>query len=262
MPGLLFFNALQYVSPEDVLFLHGSHPQVRSIALTVFSYTLVDKHTQIMEINGTTPPAHLPFLTYVREDDDYATLARRVASITGEKDAWQELILATVDHLVPSYIPRIAPAGSTPAASPQPSVRKSFTADSQADSQATEIDPADESSEPIQPPTVPALEPDSPSIYNVARAAMAAVHHAFVGPPTVPPPPPQSMSPSLSTSASHSNGAASSVVPTSLWRHFNTRYSRFSTRSELARMPEPPLKGSFVRLGIQRGVVSTSPRVG
>ena len=262
LPNELWFNALQYVSPEDALLLHGSHPLVRSIAIAVFSYTLIDKEVHPIDVTGATPAVHLPFLSYVREDDDFSSLARRLAAHTGEKETWHELTLATVDSHVPSYLPRTAPAGSTPATSPQVSGRKSSVVDSQADSQATEIDP-DMTSEPIQPPVVPPLEPESPSYYNVAKAALSAVHHAFVGPPSVPPP--QSSSPGASatnTSTTATNGAVPSAVPTALWRYFHSRYGRMPTRHQLAQRV-PVGKGAFVRLGIQRAVISsTSPRVG
>jgi len=244
---------------------------VRSIAIAVFSYMLIDNQAQCVDVDGTTIPANMPFLSFVREDDDYDTLARRLAAHTGEKDTWHDLQLATVDNHIPASLPRTAAAHSTPATSPQISGRKSSFADSQmdaqVDSQATEIDPG-MSCEPIEPPTVPEVPPEY-NVFNMVRAGVSAVHHAFVGPPPPPPsvpppsvPPPQSLSPSASTDTTTGNGAVPSVVPTALWRHIQSRYGRMPTRHQLTQKL-PMVKGGFARVGIQRGVSSTaSPRVG
>ena len=88
---------------------------VKSMAVSVFSFTLLGSCVQACDPNHFSGP----FVTYVREDDDYDTLARRMAAVTGEPEAeWSTYRLAVVHNKTPSFIPR----GSAAAASTSPRV--------------------------------------------------------------------------------------------------------------------------------------------
>jgi len=73
--------------------------------VSVFSFTLLGSCVQACDPNHFSGP----FVTYVREDDDYDTLARRMAAVTGEHEAeWSTYRLAVVHNRTPYHLQRAA----------------------------------------------------------------------------------------------------------------------------------------------------------
>jgi hypothetical protein len=263
----LFQTGVQYVSPEDALFLSGSHPTVRSMPLTVFSYELSDRVVFPLALDGDGfCPAHLPFVSYLREDDDWATLARRLAAITGEKDSWQSLVLALIPVAKfpqPVYLPRSnANAGLTPTTSPQLIGRKESIRSQDVDSQATEVDP--DLAEREEGVSVAAAATATAGggaggggggsqLLNIFSQAIGAAHRAFSGPAqTVKSPQVNADTPLPATPAP--SGA--------LWKLFKAKFN-FNFQ-ELQR--SVPARGGIPlilpRLGIQRRVYNSVPKIG
>jgi len=101
---------VQHVSFDDMLFMYGAHPTIKSMVVSVFNFSLTGNFVSICEPHWFSGP----FLTYVREDDDYYTLAARLGRVTGDAD-WSNYRLAVTRAaagsklLVPHYIPRPTP---------------------------------------------------------------------------------------------------------------------------------------------------------
>lgn len=270
IPCQLFQTGVQYVSPEDALFLSGTHPTVRSMPLTVFSYELSDRvaYPLALDDNGFCP-AYLPFVSYLLEDDDWATLARRLAAITGEKDSWQSLVLALIPwgkYPQPVYLPRSnANAGLTPTTSPQLMGRKESIRSQDVDSQATEVDP--ELAEGGDGASVVAAGAAAgggaggggggggSQLLSMFSQAIGAAHRALGGPVlTVP-------------SSKVNVGTPLPATPTpsgALWKLFTTKFN-FNLQELQHSVPARGGGGiplNLPCLGIQRRVYNTVPKIG
>lgn len=65
---------VQLLDPIQRLFISNAHSTTRAMVVSVFSFILYGQSTRpVKDANG-------PFLSYVREDDDYETLCRRLAT--------------------------------------------------------------------------------------------------------------------------------------------------------------------------------------
>ncbi|KAJ1434060.1 hypothetical protein B484DRAFT_446904 [Ochromonadaceae sp. CCMP2298] len=93
------------------MFMANAHPTIHSVPITVYSFTLLGSGVKSCD-------PHLfggPFFSYVRQDDDYFSLARRLGRVTGDAD-WDRYRLAVVElHTqpsvsVPHFITRPVPA--------------------------------------------------------------------------------------------------------------------------------------------------------
>ena len=96
---------LQSFSPEDLVYLTGGNDTVRSMPVTVFSFTLQATSSSV----DVCPPDQFsgPFISYVREDDDYESVVARFGLITGEpENEWKNYRLAVVDKNIPYFVPR------------------------------------------------------------------------------------------------------------------------------------------------------------
>ena len=100
--------------------MQGRHPAARSTPVAVHYFFLLGNASRPCDCLATSPIAAsaaagaagttvhpAPFLTYVREDDDYATLARRLGTISGDPE-WAAARLAVVVKTIPHFIPRPA----------------------------------------------------------------------------------------------------------------------------------------------------------
>lgn len=97
----LYSVGLQHVTAEEAIFMRGRHPHIRSMALSVFGFKLCGKFAEPLPCREYKQgQGGGPFLSYVREDDTYESLARRLCAITGDsKEDWADLQLAiTVKH--------------------------------------------------------------------------------------------------------------------------------------------------------------------
>jgi hypothetical protein len=72
------------------------------MAVSVFSFTLMGSAVQPCDVELFSGP----FITYLREDDNYATLAARLSMFTGDKDLLGTARLAIVDDNTPHFLPK------------------------------------------------------------------------------------------------------------------------------------------------------------
>ena len=100
----LYKTAVQCATLEDLIFMQGKHPKIRSMIISVYSFTLLGNLVDTCEVVD-----YKPFLSYVREDDDYYSLCRRLTEISGEADV-EKFRLAVVFDKVPYFIPKPAAA--------------------------------------------------------------------------------------------------------------------------------------------------------
>ena len=91
--------------------MQGRHYACRSIPISVCSFTLMGNSAAICDCNESGFSG--PFVTYLREDDDYLSLAKRLGMITGDAE-WEAYRLAVVVKFVPFFLNR---KSSTPAVS-------------------------------------------------------------------------------------------------------------------------------------------------
>eukprot|EP01040_Poterioochromonas_malhamensis_P007030 gene7030-7589_t len=91
--------SLQSVTLEDLFWLSGNHDRISSRAVSVFNFTLIGNTVQYCDSDMFSGP----FITYIREDDNYWTFLQRCAMITGEKDLHTNR-LAVVDASTPHFI--------------------------------------------------------------------------------------------------------------------------------------------------------------
>jgi len=92
---------LQHVTAEDLVFMSGCG-HLHSTAVYVLNFTLLGSMVRPCDSSTFFPPC----VTYVREDDDCDTFARRVASIVGDDD-WAKYRLAVVGaDKSPRFVPR------------------------------------------------------------------------------------------------------------------------------------------------------------
>mmetsp|Transcript_25746 Transcript_25746/g.43375 ORF Transcript_25746/g.43375 Transcript_25746/m.43375 type:complete len:1590 (+) Transcript_25746:156-4925(+) len=99
----------QLVAPEELALMTSSHPVVRSIPISVFSfeYSMHIAKARVRLVEREIGP----FLSYVREDDTHETLLTRLASQVGEdtNTDWEKMRLALVGiDQQPHFIPRAA----------------------------------------------------------------------------------------------------------------------------------------------------------
>ena len=71
--------------------------------VTVFSFTLLGSCVRACQPDQFSGP----FISYVREDDDYESVVARFGLITGEPDnEWKNYRLAVVHNKTPFFVPR------------------------------------------------------------------------------------------------------------------------------------------------------------
>ena len=82
--------------------MKGLHPTIKSTVVTVFNFTLLGNQVQIC------PPEAFcgPFLSYVREDDDYYSICARLAAVAGDEvTEFEKNRIAVVSRTrVPTFI--------------------------------------------------------------------------------------------------------------------------------------------------------------
>ena len=85
------------------MFLTGGNDSVRSMPVTVFSFTLLGSCVRACQPDQFSGP----FISYVREDDDYESVVARFGLITGEpENEWKNYRLAVVHNKTPFFVPR------------------------------------------------------------------------------------------------------------------------------------------------------------
>jgi len=98
-------TCVQHVSAEDIVFIRMKHPTIRSIPVTVVNFTLNGKLAEFCDPKNASTGS--PFISYVREDDDYQSVMRRFTTISGDKDGVNKLRIAVIsgDHRT-YFVPR------------------------------------------------------------------------------------------------------------------------------------------------------------
>ena len=85
------------------MYLTGGSDTVRSMPVTVFSFTLLGSCVRACQADQFSGP----FISYVREDDDYESVVARFGLITGEPEQeWKNYRLAVVHNKTPFFVPR------------------------------------------------------------------------------------------------------------------------------------------------------------
>lgn len=101
--GRLYSLAVMHVSPLDMVFMSNRHPTIRSMPVSVFNFTLLGSVVQPCDVDQFGGP----FVTYVREDDDYDSFFARVRSISGDnEEEWEKVRPAVVRNRIPHFIRR------------------------------------------------------------------------------------------------------------------------------------------------------------
>jgi hypothetical protein len=104
---------IQHFSPEDLVWLTGGTDKIKSMPISVFSFTLHGSCVEVCDPELFSGP----FVSYIKEDDDYDTMVKRLGVITGEIEAvWNAYNLAVVSNKTPFFIPRATTR--TPALAP------------------------------------------------------------------------------------------------------------------------------------------------
>jgi hypothetical protein len=104
---------IQHFSPEDLVWLTGGTDKIKSMPVSVFSFTLHGSCVKVCDPELFSGP----FISYVKEDDDYDTVVERLGVITGEIEAeWNAYNLAVVSNKTPFFISRATTM--TPALAP------------------------------------------------------------------------------------------------------------------------------------------------
>lgn len=99
----LYYVGVMYVSPLDMVFMSNKHPTIRSMPVTVFNFTLLGSVVQPCDVDLFGGP----FMTYVREDDDYDSFFARVRAISGDsEEEWEKVRTAVVKQRIPYFIRR------------------------------------------------------------------------------------------------------------------------------------------------------------
>ncbi len=94
---------VQHVSLLDMLFMSGKHPRVRSMVVSVFSFTLLGNVVQPCAVDQFGGP----FLAYLREDDDHESFAARLRALSGDSEEdLDRCRLAVVKDRRPTFIRR------------------------------------------------------------------------------------------------------------------------------------------------------------
>ena len=87
----LFAVRVQHIPHRDLLLMRGVHPKVKSMMISVCNFTLLGSKV----VTCHSKMFSGPFISYVREDDDFHSLAARLREVTGEED-WDKVRLAVV----------------------------------------------------------------------------------------------------------------------------------------------------------------------
>lgn len=98
---------LQAIDPSQKDFYLGERQGKRSMMVVVMNYTICGSACRPCEIEdfGT------PFISYIMEGDDHASVCQRFSELTGESAAeLMEHKLAIVTNKLPTYLPREADA--------------------------------------------------------------------------------------------------------------------------------------------------------
>jgi hypothetical protein len=74
---------IQLFSPEDLVWLTGGTDKVKSMPVSVFSFTLLGSCVKVCDPELFSGP----FISYVKEDDDYDAVVKRLGVTTGEPEA-------------------------------------------------------------------------------------------------------------------------------------------------------------------------------
>jgi hypothetical protein len=258
----LYRIGVQHASPEDMLFMQGRHPAIRSCILSVYSFTLVGSFAT--PCDAMSPVTGAPFLSYVREDDDFWSLARRLGAVTGDLD-WAQYRLAFIVRKNPFFIPRPSPQMGTAAA--KVGTHTTTTKEKEKEERGSEDEMVvgaggtgeGEGEDAAEDAEVAAAAADDdadavgddgafigPSLDPSSAAAGAA--NGSRGPPACPPP-----------------SAAAAVVPGTVWSAFAERFPFFAAHASegryklikdlQARNPSVDLNGLMPHLGIQRSAL-------
>lgn len=92
----LFTLGAQFLSHRDIYFMKGLHPSVKSTIVSVFNFTLLGNKVVRCQADAFCGP----FISYVREDDDYFALSARLAAIAGEPPGeFEKVRLAVVNRV-------------------------------------------------------------------------------------------------------------------------------------------------------------------
>jgi hypothetical protein len=95
----LYETAVQHINPQDFIFMRGEHPTIKSMIVSVFNFTLLGTIVDVCDIELFSGP----FVSYVREDDDFRSLTQRFGEISGDEE-WEKCRLAVVRDKVPFFI--------------------------------------------------------------------------------------------------------------------------------------------------------------
>jgi hypothetical protein len=251
---------VQHASPEDMLFMQGRHPAIHSCILSVYSFTLVGSFAS--PCDAMSPVTGAPFLSYVREDDDFWSLARRLGAVTGDPD-WAQYRLAFILRKTPFFIPRPSPQMGTAAKVGTHTSAHITTAKEkekeergsedemvvgaggtvEGEDAAEDAEGAADYADAVGDDGAfigPSLDPSS---------AAAGTANGSRGPPACPPP----------------SAAAAAVVPGTVWSAFAERFPFFAAHASegryklvkdlQARNPSVDLNGLMPHLGIQRSAL-------
>jgi hypothetical protein len=99
----LYSVGVQHFPPADLVWLTGGTDKIKSMPVSVYSFTLLGSYVKICEPELFSGP----FISYVREDDDYDAVVRRFGVVTGEAESeWNSYRLAVVLNKTPFFVTR------------------------------------------------------------------------------------------------------------------------------------------------------------
>lgn len=111
---ILWNIGIQHFSPEDLVWLTGGTDKIKSMPVSVFSFTLLGSCVKVCDPELFSGP----FISYVKEDDDYDTVVKRLGVTTGEAEAdWNAYRLAVVSNKTPFFVPRAQTPALVPSSS-------------------------------------------------------------------------------------------------------------------------------------------------
>ena len=105
------YVALQHASVEDLLWMGGAVPNIKSTVVSVFSFTLLGACVQ--PCLGADSGVPGPFLSFLRVNDDIDSLYRRFEELMGPTD-WSQCRLALVVGKKPMFLPRSTNTAADP----------------------------------------------------------------------------------------------------------------------------------------------------
>ena len=103
---------MQFLDPYDIIWMRNEHPSIRSMLITVFSFTLMGNAVQPCDCEMFGGPC----ITYLREDDTVLSLAHRIEILTGDKDLSGNRFAIVKDN-VPHFLPRAQASLGAPSSS-------------------------------------------------------------------------------------------------------------------------------------------------